>query len=299
MNCSELNAKFAITGQMEFVEGKGKLPVALITSRHAKAEVSLYGAHVLSFVPDGQKDVLWLSPQSMFESGKPIRGGIPVCFPWFGPHATDSQKPMHGFARLQTWNVVETFAFENGNVRIILSLKDNTETKALWPFDFYAKMIIEVGKKLDVTLCCTNTSTETIKVGGALHSYFSISNIANIDISGLKGCQYYAGFAKNISNPQDEETLKIVKEENRRYINHTDDCIIADPKWNRKMRVSKKGSKVTVVWNPYSETVKTMADIPVTGYQDFICVEAVNAYADIIDIEPGENHCLSTVLSLE
>jgi glucose-6-phosphate 1-epimerase len=298
MNYNELNTKFAIPGQLEFVKGKGNFPFAVITNRHAKAEVSLYGAQVLSFIPEGQKDVLWLSPKSVFGSGKPIRGGIPVCFPWFGPHATDSQKPMHGFARLLTWHVLETFALRGGNTRLVLGLTNNAETTALWPFAFSAKIIIEVGEKLDVALCYTNTGGETFTVSDALHSYFSISNIANIGISGLKGCYYYAGFTKEANNRQIEDTLKIVKEENRRYINHAEDCVISDPAWDRKIRVAKKGSKVTVVWNPYAETARTMADISETGYPYFICVEAVNALTDLIKVKPGESHCVSTVLSL-
>lgn len=299
MDYNELNARFAIPGQLEFVKGKGNLPVAIITNSHAKAEISLYGSQVLSYVPQGQKDVLWLSPKSVFEPGKAIRGGIPVCFPWFGPHETDKQKPMHGFARLLTWNVIETFALKNGNTKLILGLANNPDTMVLWPFAFSAKMIFEVGEKLDVTLCCTNTDSKPFIVGDALHSYFNISHINDIGILGLKDCFYYAGFAKEANNQQHEDTLKIIKEENRRYINHFGDCVISDPKWNRKIRVAKKGSKVTVVWNPYSETVKTMTDIPESGYQDFICVEAVNSYAYSATVNPGESHCVSTMLSLE
>lgn len=298
MDYNELNERFAIQGNLEFVKGKGDFPVVLINNSFAKAEVSLYGAHVLSFIPHGHKDVLWMSPQSSFIQGKPIRGGIPVCFPWFGPHGDDSNKPMHGFARLQMWNVVETTMTDEGHTRLILSLSNNDQTMSFWPFEFSAKVIIEAGNKLEVTLCTTNTGKDTISVGGALHSYFSISNISNINISGLQNQPYYFGFEKELKK-QGEEYLKIVKEENRRYIDHLNDCVLTDSKWNRKIRVSKRNSKVTVVWNPYSETVKTMADIPVTGYNDFVCVEAVNAYSDVAMIIPGESHCLSTLISLE
>ena len=297
MDHNKLNTRFAIPGQLEFIEGKGHLPVALITNRHATAEVSLYGAQVLSFVPKGQKDILWLSPQSAFETGKAIRGGIPVCFPWFGPHAGDPKRPAHGFARLLTWKVTETLAMKNGNTRLMMELASHAETLALWPFAFAATLIVEVGEKLDVTLCYTNTGSETFMASNALHSYLSISHIANIGISGLKDCFYYAGFEKEAENKQDEEILKIVKEENRRYINHTADCVITDPAWDRSIRVEKKGSRVTVVWNPYSGTVKTMADISATGYRDFVCVEAVNAYIDAAELKPGESHCISTTIS--
>lgn len=299
MNYGEINTKLALPGQLEFVEGKGDLPLARINNPYAKAEISLYGAQVLSFKPNGQKDILWMSPQCVYEPGKPMRGGIPVCFPWFGPHAGDNHKPSHGFARLLTWDVSETSALPNGATRLILELKSNTETTALWPFAFSAKMIFEIRERLDVTLCCTNTGDEIFSISEALHSYFSISDIAQIDIHGLKDCDYYAGFSMDDPIRQKGDILKIAKEENRRYINHSGDCVLTDPTWNRRIRISKKGSNVTVVWNPWSGTVKTMPDIPGSGYRDFICIEAVNAYADTVILKPGETHCLSAVLGVE
>jgi glucose-6-phosphate 1-epimerase len=299
MNYSEINAKYALAGQLEFVKGKGDLPLARITNPFAKAEISLYGAQVLSFIPKGQKDILWMSPQCIYEPGKPMRGGIPVCFPWFGPHAGDSWKPMHGFARLLTWDVTETLALKNGATRLILGLKSNVETTAIWPFAFSAKMIFEIGEKLDVTFCCTNTGNEDFSISDALHSYFSISDIAQIGILGLKDSEYYAGFSMDATIRQKEDILKIAKEENRRYINHIGDCNLTDPTWNRSIQIAKKGSKVTVVWNPGAETVKTMSDIPLSGYRDFVCIEAVNAFADTIKLKPGESHCISAVLGTE
>jgi glucose-6-phosphate 1-epimerase len=299
MNVAELNKKYAIPGKIEFKSGNGDFPVAKITTTFSTAEISIYGAHVLSFIPKGEKDLLWMSPKSFFEKGKAIRGGVPVCFPWFGPHLTDSSKPMHGFARLQLWEVIETSEVEKGGVKLILGLSDNNETLALWPYSFSAKVIITVSEKLDLMLYCTNTGSENITIGGALHSYFNVSHIHNISISGLQNTIYYAFFEKEANNIQKEEFLLIKKEENRRYINHISECMITDAPWNRKIRVSKKGSKVTVVWNPYIETTKTMSDIPPDGYQNFVCVEAVNAYSDVIELKPGETHCLATKFSLD
>lgn len=299
MNYSEINTKYALPGQLAFVKGKGDLPLARITNPYAKADISLYGAQVLSFIPNGQKDILWMSPQCIYEAGKPMRGGIPVCFPWFGPHTGDSRKPLHGFARLLTWDVTETSALKNGTTRLILELNSNAETTAIWPYVFSAKMIFEIGERLSVTLCCSNTGDEVFSISEALHSYFSISNIAQIGIHGLKDCEYYAGFSMDALMRQKEDILKIEKEENRRYINHTGNCILTDPAWNRSIQVAKKGSNVTVVWNPGAETVKTMPDIPVAGYRDFICIEAVNAYAGAVTLKPGENHCISAILGVE
>lgn len=298
MNYSEINAKYALPGQLEFVKGTGDLPLARITNSYAKADISLYGAQVLSFIPKGQKDILWMSPQCIYELGKPMRGGIPVCFPWFGSYAGDSLKPAHGFARLLTWDVTETSALKNGATRLILGLKNNAATMAIWPFSFSARMIFEIGEKLDVTLCCTNTGSDVFSFSEALHSYFSISDITQTGIMGLKDCDYYAGFSMDATIRQQEDVLKIAKEENRRYINHTGDCTLTDPAWNRSIQVAKKGSNVTVVWNPWIETAKTMPDIPVTGYRNFICIEAVNAYDATVTLKPGESHCISAILGV-
>lgn len=299
MDIQQLNSKFAIPGHIEFGEVHGNFTIAKIANAHATAIVSLYGAHVQSYIPKGQKEVLWMSPQSSFQEGKAIRGGIPVCFPWFGPHATDTQKPMHGFARLSKWEVLKTASLVNGDTLLVLGLKANDYTKSLFPFEFAAQMEIVVGKKLDVTLIYTNTGTEPFVCSDALHSYFNISNVANIGISGLKGHSYYAAFAKTPDYTQEEAILPIVQEENRRYINHTSDCVIADKGFNRSIRVAKRGSKVTVVWNPWEATTKTMADIPDDGYFSFVCVEAANYYDNSITLLPQEGYCIATMINVE
>jgi glucose-6-phosphate 1-epimerase len=299
MDIQQLNTKFGIYGHISFESGNGNLTVAKISNAHATAVVSLYGAHVQSYIPNDQKEVLWMSPKSAFEQGKAIRGGIPVCFPWFGPHGTDTQKPMHGFARLSIWEVLKTSELVNGDTLLVLGLQANAYTKSLFPFEFTAQVEIVVGKKLDVTLIYKNTGNEPLVCSDALHSYLNISNVANIGISGLKSHSYYAGFAKTPDHKQEEEILPIAQEENRRYINHTADCVIADKGYNRKIRVAKRGSKVTVVWNPWEATAKTMADIPDDGYLSFVCVEAANYYDNSITLAPSEGYSIATTISVE
>lgn len=299
MDIQQLNSKFAIPGHIEFGAGQGSLTIAKIANTHGTAIVSLYGAHVQSYIPKGQQEVLWMSPLSAFQEGRAIRGGIPVCFPWFGPHATDAQKPMHGFARLSKWEVLKTAALVNGDTMLILCLKANDFTKSVFPYEFTAQIEIVVGKKLDITLIYTNTGTESFVCSDALHSYFNISNVANIGIAGLKDHSYYAAFAKTPDYTQKEEILPIVQEENRRYINHSADCVIADRGYNRNIRVAKRGSKVTVVWNPWEATTKTMNDIPDDGYFTFVCVEAANYYDNSITLAPNDGYSIATTISLE
>ncbi|NLU38512.1 MAG: D-hexose-6-phosphate mutarotase [Bacteroidales bacterium] len=298
MTIDELDEKFGIEGELGFIESEGDLLAISIFNKYADAEISLYGGQVMRYTPQGSFDVLWVSESSFFEEGKAIRGGIPVCFPWFGPHPTDPGKPMHGFARLKYWQVVETASLETGDTKVILQLTSDEETKALWQHDFRALLTVIIGRSLDVSLTVTNTGSEPLSYSSALHSYFNVSGIASIRVAGLEGKTFYNGF-ESTTNVQQEELLAIEKEENRRYVNVINDCLIIDQPFNQITRVAKRGSNVTVVWNPGSETAAKMDDITDEGWQEFICVEAVNAYNDIIHLSAGQSHTTATTISLD
>ena len=299
MDINQLNQKFAIPGHLVFTTGQGGLTVAQIQNKLAAATISLYGAHVQSYIPTSQIELLWMSPASAFEKGKPIRGGIPVCFPWFGPHPSDSTKPLHGFARINDWQVSKTEALKDGSTLIVLALESNEQTLQIWPHEFSAEIRLLVGTVLDLTLTYKNTGTEDFVCSNALHSYLNISDINRIGISGLGGHYYYWGPGKEADNRQSEDVLLISQEENRRYIDHSGDCLLSDETWQRKVRVAKQGSKVTVVWNPWIEASKTMGDLPDEGFQTFVCIEAANFYDDSIVLHPGESHSISTMIGLK
>jgi glucose-6-phosphate 1-epimerase len=298
VDSDELDDKFGIEGELGFNETDGDLVSVTIFNKYADVEISLYGAQILRYIPHGSFDVLWVSPESYFEEGKPIRGGIPVCFPWFGPHPTEVEKPMHGFARLMYWEVIQTASIETGETLIRLQLSSSEETKQYWPFDFCAKLSVLVGKRLEVQLTISNTGNQNLEYSAALHSYFSVSGIENIFIKGLEGATYYNSFGKELMT-QETELLEIKQEENRRYVDTESDCIILDPIFSQAVRVSKAGSKVTVVWNPWEETSSKMEDLPDDGYETFVCVETVNAYNDTIKLSPGEEHTTATFIGFD
>jgi glucose-6-phosphate 1-epimerase len=297
MTIPELNNQFGRAEHIQFSTTKGDLPVAVLTNRHGTATISLYGAQALHYIPAGENDLLWMSDKSLFQEGKAIRGGIPVCFPWFGPNAEDSKKPQHGFARLSSWTV-KTTTVSADTVSIILQLQDSPATKALWPFSFTAEIIVTLDTRLELTLRCANTDNRSFDYSDALHSYFNVSDIANITIDGLKDATYYpAGSDTGIQ--QQDQLLTITKEENRRYLNHSATCTIHDKAFKRKITVAKAGSKTTVVWNPGADVTKTMSDVLPDGYKTFICVEAANAFNNIIKLAPGEQFSLSTIIHSE
>jgi glucose-6-phosphate 1-epimerase len=299
MTTEKFNQQFGIDKLVTFTKGKGGFTMININSRHATAEISLYGAHLLSYIPKGEKDILWMSEQSLFETGKAIRGGVPICFPWFGPHQTDKNKPQHGFARLQEWNLAAVDQSDNETITVSLSLQESPFSLELWPNSFKAIAAFIMGEQLEIKLTVTNTGKEAFEYSDALHTYFNISDITAINIEGLQNASYYEGFGMDLKTQQ-TSLLSFHSETNRRYIDHRIDCIIDDPGYGRKIRSGKAGSKVTVVWNPGEATAKTMADIHPDGYKTYVCAEPANAYPgiDMVNLAPGESHTLSTSIRI-
>lgn len=297
-NIDELDDLFSIEGELGFAELENDLIYITVSNKYADADICLYGAHVTSFKPRKSMEILWMSPESSFEVGKAIRGGIPVCFPWFGPHKTDQEKPQHGFARLMYWDVLETATTPSGETNIRLQLCSSEETKAYWEYDFNAELTVLVGQTLTVTLKVTNTSDAPFVYTNALHSYFSLSAIDNIAITGLEGITFFNQITGE-NDVQDESLLQIKEPLTRHYLNTETPVVIEDGIFRRRIKVDKSGSKVTTVWNPGEEMCAKIGDLPDDGWETFVCVEATNAFDYPIKLAPGESHETSAIIGLE
>jgi len=297
IDIDELDDKFSIEGEVGFAELEEDLVFITVSNKYADVDISLYGAHITSFRPHKSMDLLWMSPDSSFEVGKPIRGGIPVCFPWFGPHKTDEEKPQHGFARLMYWDVVSTSTNASGETIVKLNICSSDETKVFWQYDFCAEMTIVIGKTLVETLKVTNNSDVPFDYTCALHSYFSLSAIESVSIEGLKDLTYFNQLTGE-NEIQKEEKLEITEALTRHYLNTESPVIIDDNAFRRRIKVDKKGSKVTTVWNPGAETSANIGDLPDDGYETFICVEATNAFGYPVHLNPGESFETSAIVGL-
>jgi len=298
VDTEELNEKYGVEGEIGFAELDGDLPFIMISNKYAEVDISIYGAQICSFRPQGTIDVLWMSPLSVFEAGKSIRGGIPVCFPWFGPHVSDGSLPQHGFARNSMWEVAEVKSVQSGESYVRLKLESSEETKKFWPHDFVAEMIIVVGSKLSVTLKVSNPSGEPFSYTAALHSYFNLSGIENIAIEGLKDTHYENQLDGNRYFDK-ENHLKISEATTRHYFDTDSVCVIHDPFFTRNIRIEKKGSKCSTVWNPWAEACEQMNDMPNEGYETFVCLETVNKINDSIVVLPGESHETTAIIGVE
>lgn len=298
IDIDELDEKFSIEGEVGFAELENDLIFITVSNKYADADICLYGAHITSFRLHNSIDLLWMSPESSFEVGTPIRGGIPVCFPWFGPHKTDPEKPQHGFARLMYWDVAEISTNATGETVVVLQLCSSDETRAYWSFDFKAELTVVVGKTLVATLKITNLSAESFDYTCALHSYFNLSAIESISIEGLKGMTYYNQLTGE-NGVQEEEILEIQGALTRHYLDTETPVVIADSAFRRRIKVDKSGSKVTTVWNPGAENCAKIGDLPDDGYETFVCVEATNAFDYPVRLAAGESFETSAIIGLE
>lgn len=297
MNIDDLNEQFGIEAEIGFYE-EGGLVYAMVSNKHADATISLHGAHILNYNPARNVEILWMSPESAMEQGKAIRGGVPVCFPWFGPHDTNNDMPMHGFARLLNWEVTATKTLASGANQIVMQLNSSDETKKYWAHDFSAEMTFTIGAKLEISLKVENTSQLEFDYTCALHSYFSVSAIQNISIEGLEKTRYQNQLDGG-DYVQETPLLIIDKPTTHHYYDTVSDCLIHDPVFNRRIRIEKTGSKNSTVWNPWAETCAQMGDMPDNAYETFVCLETVNKINNEIRLAPGESHETTAIISAE
>ena len=298
MDYGLLNERFGIRGQLSFSAGPGNLPVVAVGNSEASATIALQGAHVMTWMPRGDRPVLWLSRFAKFAPGKSIRGGVPICWPWFGPHATEPTFPAHGFARTVMWKVIETQVLRDGRIRLVFELIQDEKTRAFWPHSTEAHYIVTVGSTLELELITRNTGKAAVVIGGALHTYFEVDDIRDCSLHGLGDCSYIDKVDGDKKKEQNGPVI-IDAEVDRIYLDSTADILIDDPGLQRRIRVSKRGSRSSVVWNPWIEKAAKMGDFGPNGFLNMVCVESSNAADDVVHVPAGGEHRLWVRYSLE
>ena len=272
---------------IDTIRFKDQLDAVQITYQTNQVTISLSGGHILSFQTDGVER-LWMSPKAHLETGKSIRGGIPVCWPWFGAHPSDESKPAHGFARTSIWTLVD--AQDHDDFSSVTLGLENSVGNPLFPNDCSLALKVTLTDKLSVELITTNLDRQPIKITQALHTYLPISDLDMATINGLEGVEYadkLKGFARATETRQKVD-LKVPTD--RVYFDDSNCLILSDE--NRETHIYKQNSATTVIWNPGRETATHMLDIGEENYRSFLCIEAANAMEDKITIEPGESFTL-------
>ncbi|WP_257274537.1 D-hexose-6-phosphate mutarotase [Endozoicomonas sp. SESOKO4] len=265
----------------------GSVPVLEIDNPFANAMISLQGGQVLSYQPKGQEKVLWMSPLADMTEGKAIRGGVPVCWPWFGSRKEGG--PNHGFARTKLWQYELSETLDNDKTRVVLSLPIDGVQE--WDGKAGLGIDIIVGETLRISLTSRNNGSRKVQISQALHTYFSVSNTDLIWIEGLDGKRYLDETDESRAFIQEGEVI-IEGEVDRTYIDDNETCILHDPGIGRKITIKKSGSNGTVVWNPGPVRAEKMHDVPTFDYKSMVCVETITLPQVPVELEPGQSHVL-------
>lgn len=279
--------------------GMGGLEKVVIETLHGLAEVYRLGACVARYAAKG-REVLFLSRTSKFELGKAIRGGVPICWPWFGPHPGESKLPQHGFVRGMEWEVAEL-----GEGRVVMELRDSAATRALFPRSFRLRYIVTVGADgLTMALEATNTGPVAFAYGEALHTYFAVPDVREVEVTGLGGHRYRDKVAGGVVRTEvagggaggGAGGVRLSGETDRVYF----DTYGPHEIWwggAARVRVHKSNSGDTVLWNPWEVKAEGLADLAGGQWPGFVCVEAVNTGENSVTVVLGQSH--TTVCRVE
>jgi len=293
----QLTRRFGIPGALSFEQLPGSLAVIRLESALATASVMLQGAQVIGYQPRGERPLIWLSSRSRFVAGKSVRGGVPVCWPWFGPHATDPALPAHGFARTVDWDLQEARVLADGRVRLAFELVQNVATRAEWPYPSSVRYTITIGRELELSLATHNSGRDSFLLGQALHTYFLVSDVRRISIHGLDGCTYVDKVGGG-ARLQQRGPVTFTQETDRIYLDTGGACEIRDPSMDHSVLITATGSRSTVVWNPWIDKAANMGDFEPDGYLRMVCVESANAADDTVNVAPGQEHVLAAQIRL-
>jgi glucose-6-phosphate 1-epimerase len=301
MDIEALNAEHGIEGVLRLVEGRGGLTMIEIANAHATALISPYAGQVLAYRPvDAADDLLFVSERAYFAEGKAIKGGIPICWPWFGADPESKGRPAHGFVRSWPWTLLATEVLADGSTRVQLGVADDSGTRALWPHYFNLLVEIRVGATLAVDLITLNAGDRPFRITQGLHAYFKVGDASRVEVEGLDGCRYIDKAADGGDAViRQEGQVRFEREVNRIYEDVPPLLTLVDPTLGRRIRIESEHSRTAVVWNPWVETARAMDDLDDEDYRRFVCVETVNTASEVIEVLPGEEYRLTAQYRIE
>ena len=292
---AEVNQRHGIPGIAEVVTGNGGLPKVRITSRAATGEIYLHGAHVTSWIPEGAEEVLFLSSASKWTDGKAIRGGVPICFPWFGDKADDPSAPAHGFVRTKSWSL-ESIASSADAVTVSMSTLSDETTKRWWPADFRVVYRASFGAELKLELEVHNMGSTAVHFEEALHAYFKVGDVRSARMQGLDAV-HYLDKTDHYREKVQQGDVEITSETDRVYLDTESPLELSGPALRRHIHVAKQNSRTTVIWNPWSEKAKAMSDLGSDQWTEMLCIETSNVLAYAVEVAPGDCHRMSAVIT--
>ena len=260
-----------------------------VASEFCDATIFLQGAQITEFTPTGKKPLLWVSQQEDYQEGKGVRGGIPICWPWFGVSQNEGW-PAHGVARTGLWRAEQVKEEEN-SIYISLSLPMNQIDEKYWPHK--TKLLVEfvLSTSLEVRLTTTNLDNETLNFTQALHTYFPTPAIEETKVDGLQGSKYIE-FGEGPFEQHD--LVSFARETDMVYTQAQDTQRIITP--DGIIEVSRENSRSCVLWNPWIDKSKRLSNFADDEYHVMLCLEAANVLEDSVELAPGDKHTLATSL---
>jgi len=277
-------------GAIAWTEGvRNGLDVLELATPASTCTLALHGAQVLAFAPRGERDWLWVSEKARFQSGQALRGGIPICFPWFGPHPDGGGRPAHGFARTRPWRLARVEALDATRVRADLELASDGETLRLYPHPFVARLAVTAGEALELAFAVENTGDGPLAFELALHSYFAVSAASAVAVGGLGGCAYVDKTAGGARRRQDDGPIRFEGEVDRVY-DSGGPVTLADPARAAPLRIETAAAGSTVVWNPGAAKARALGDMTPDGFRGFVCVETGNVGDRRVALPAGGRH---------
>ncbi len=304
---NELNQRFAIGGVIEFSKLSPGFIQVNINNTYARASISLYGGQLLYFKPhDQQQSLIWLSDKAVYQHGKAIRGGIPVCWPWFGAYegeefATEAL-PAHGYARISDWTIDSVKMLDDGQTELVMHLPEKNIPTQLQPVsEFFACQLsirMTIGHELTLELISHNHGSKTIPLTYALHSYFNISDIHGVELRGLEQQTYLDKVNAGQAGLQ-AAALRFTGETDRVFTDSESTVLLIDEGLDRHVEISKENSRSTIIWNPWQEISAKMTDMPEPGWLSMVCIEAANVDRNRILLKAGETQRMQMVIRVK
>ncbi|MBS7455626.1 D-hexose-6-phosphate mutarotase [Coralloluteibacterium stylophorae] len=271
------------------------MPALRIETPASTAVLSLFGAQLLSFVPKGGQDLLWVSPQTR-RPPAPIRGGVPLCWPWFGRQGQAADAPAHGLVRTLQWSLITAVQDADGSVALELAPPRIDATP------LRARLRIRVGAGFEQALETYNAGDVPVRFTQALHSYFAVGDATRVRVEGLDGLDYldkFDGFARHVQ--KGDWTLADARDPGRSdriYLGAGGRYVLCDPAEGRAIEVRTGGSRNVVVWNPGEAATRDFADLAPDAWRRFLCVEAANSESEAVELAPGASHALRQTVTL-
>lgn len=268
------------------------LPRAHLAHDGAKAEIFLQGAHLARFATRSGDELLWVSAKSHFEEGHPIRGGVPLIFPYFGPKKDDARAPAHGFARTMDWQIESA---DESSLSLILEA--TRATLVAWPHRFRLRFRLAIAaEKLSLALQIHNTGEMAFEFETAFHTYLRVSDVRNIVIDGLDGKTYFSK-VENRGRQIQSGPIRIESETDRIYFDSPGPITLHD--LERTVRISDLGGvKSSVVWNPWVDKSRALADLGDDEWPGFVCIESGVIADDAGSIEAGKSYEMGIEIEL-